>query len=118
MSTDADTAEIGIKTTLSASSPGSNAFTEFANRTTSLFNELRVECIPTFSREQAGEALEFAKKNLFVPYLPAFWSPGWLTRYALGPFNQEWLDNFVGDFAAGITVSLTLIPQVNVVRSI
>jgi hypothetical protein len=49
---------------------------------------------------------------IHIPYLPAFHSPGWLLRYLIGPYDAVWLDNFLSDAGAGLTVGLTLIPQV------
>ena len=40
-----------------------------------------------------------------------FLRPGWLVRYAVGPFEAEWFDTLIADVTAGITVALTLIPQ-------
>ena len=51
---------------------------------------------------------------IHVPYFPAFHRPGWLMRYVVGPFNDEWLEMLFADFGAGLTVGLTLIPQGNV----
>ena len=52
----------------------------------------------------------------YVPYMPAFAYPGWLTKYIKGLYNSETrlatIENIVfGDFVAGITVAMTLIPQ-------
>ena len=38
-------------------------------------------------------------------------NPGWLLRYAVGPYDTEWLQNFYGDVTSGLTVGLILIPQ-------
>ncbi len=72
-------------------------------------------CLQTF---EVFEVFDFLKENwrrfVYNPYLPAFHKPGWLLDYALGPFNAELLGTFMLDFWAGITVALTLIPQVNI----
>ena len=53
------------------------------------------------------------RRFIHNPDLPAFHKPGWLLDYALGPFNAELLGNLTLDFWAGVTVALTLIPQVS-----
>ena len=62
-----------------------------------------------------GEAEATGKMVLswfHIPYFPAFHRPGWLLRYLVGPFNKKLLNSLVADFCAGLTVALTLIPQV------
>ena len=49
---------------------------------------------------------------IHIPFLPAFHSPGWLLRYIVGPHDRDWIDSIVADIGAGLTVGLTLIPQV------
>lgn len=49
---------------------------------------------------------------IHIPFLPAFHSPGWLLRYIVGPHDRDWVDSIVADIGAGLTVGLTLIPQV------
>ena len=39
--------------------------------------------------------------------------PGWLVRYAVGPYDVVWIENLIADVCAGVTVALTLIPQGN-----
>jgi hypothetical protein len=46
-----------------------------------------------------------------TPYFPAFHRPGWLLRYIVGPFDDNYWESFINDIAAGITVAMTLIPQ-------
>lgn len=56
----------------------------------------------------------FSFKNfIHIPFLPPLQHPGWLLEYVLGPFDEKWLENLFSDFQAGITVLLTLVPQVN-----
>lgn len=50
---------------------------------------------------------------IHIPFLPAFHSPGWLLRYIVGPHDRDWIESIVADIGAGLTVGLTLIPQVN-----
>jgi len=55
----------------------------------------------------------YFKDNWFhIPYFPAFHRPGWLLKYAVGPYNDKWAESLFSDFWAGVTVALTLIPQV------
>jgi hypothetical protein len=78
-----------------------------------LGEEIRTEC---FSTSEVQESLQWFRDNyknfIFVPYFPAFHSPGWLLRYVVGPHNRKLLEQFFYDFWAGVTVALTLIPQV------
>ena len=46
------------------------------------------------------------------PYFPAFHNPGWLLRYIVGPHDSKFVESVLSDIGAGITVALTLIPQV------
>lgn len=77
-----------------------------------LAKEIHVEC---FEQWEVYESIQFIKENwykfIFIPYLPAFHHPGWLLRYAVGPYTGELFLMFFQDFIAGITVALTLIPQ-------
>jgi hypothetical protein len=36
-----------------------------------------------------------------------------MLRYILGPYDEEWVEIIMGDFAAGITVAATALPQVS-----
>lgn len=54
---------------------------------------------------------ETLKGSIYVPYLPAFHRPGWLLRYAVGPYDATWVENAISDVWAGITVAMLLIPQ-------
>jgi hypothetical protein len=49
---------------------------------------------------------------IHAPFLPPLQQPGWLLEYLLGPFDEQWLENFYTDAQAGLTVLLTLVPQV------
>lgn len=75
--------------------------------------ELKTECYEVFD---VYESIRFLRENwansIFIPYVPAFHKPGWLLRYAVGPHNSELFQCFISDFFAGLTVALTLIPQV------
>ena len=51
-------------------------------------------------------------KSWNPPMLPALHSPGWLLRYALGPYDWKLWGMLISDIVAGITVALTLVPQV------
>ena len=72
-------------------------------------------------RKVEGEAEAVGKTILswfHIPYFPAFHRPGWLLRYLVGPFNKQLLNSVVADFCAGLTVALTLIPQVGMGNAI
>lgn len=73
------------------------------------------ECIPKSPINKIYDTIYYiASTYIHVPYFPAFHRPGWLLRYLFGPFDLDWIDGLVADFAAGITVALTLIPQVSI----
>ena len=78
--------------------------------------EIHGECFGCLQTMEIFEVFDSLKENwrrlIYNPYLPAFHKPGWLLDYALGPFNAELLGNLTLDFWAGVTVALTLIPQV------
>jgi hypothetical protein len=81
--------------------------------------EIRTECWDIYELQASLNWVKENYKNFyFIPYFPAFHSPGWLVRYMVGPYNAEWAQTFFVDFWAGITVALTLIPQVNFVSQI
>jgi hypothetical protein len=69
-------------------------------------------CTPRPKEECDAICLAATKSWLHVPYFPAFHRPGWLFRYLIGPFDQEWGEWILSDIVAGITIALTLIPQV------
>jgi len=75
--------------------------------------EIKAECFEVF---EVYESINFIRENwykfIFVPYLPAFHRPGWLLRYVVGPHTWDLFFTLFSDFWAGITVALTLIPQV------
>lgn len=56
--------------------------------------------------------LSYAKTFIHIPYFPPFHRPGWLVAKILGPYDADWVESFIYDICAGITVGLTLIPQV------
>ncbi len=91
--------------------------TSMKHEANSWSKEVHEECFGCPQTFEVFEVFEFLKENwrrfVYNPYLPAFHKPGWLLDYALGPFNAELLGTFMLDFWAGITVALTLIPQVN-----
>ena len=77
--------------------------------------EIAKECNPltavSIAQEQVG-GIDDLKNLIHIPYFPAFHQPGWLARYAIGPFDEDWVESLVNDFQAGLTVLMTLIPQV------
>ena len=91
----------------------------------SFFSEVGRECNPF--------PLQTISMSWRGPYLPAFHSPGWMLKYILGksdketkividiskfifpsqgPHTPDLFESFFSDVTAGITVALTLVPQV------
>eukprot|EP01041_Mallomonas_annulata_P005306 gene5306-10616_t len=74
--------------------------------------EIKTECSPNFLRSidyhKIGNTL---LGMVYVPYLPPFHRPGWLTAYVMGPYTGDLLESFISDIWAGIIVALTLLPQ-------
>jgi hypothetical protein len=90
------------------------SYTDYKKSTADLAKEIQVEC---FEQLEVYESLQFLKDNwskfIFIPYLPAFHRPGWMVRYVVGPHTPQLMMNLMYDCIAGITVALTLIPQVS-----
>jgi len=82
------------------------------------YEEFKEELIPKnvskdgFKTAFAEGIVYFTENWIHIPYFPAFHRPGWLLRYIVGPFDGKWVEGIFADFWAGITVALTLIPQV------
>jgi hypothetical protein len=78
-----------------------------------LAKEIQVEC---FEELEIYESLKFIKDNwwkwIYVPYFPMCHRPGWFLRYVVGPHTGNLMLMMFSDFVAGVTVALTLIPQV------
>lgn len=79
-------------------------------------DELDAECNPfnstLFKKEKDESSPPFSFRSLIhIPYFPAFHQPGWMLRYVLGPYDEEWAEMLFDDLQAGITVLITLIPQ-------
>jgi hypothetical protein len=76
--------------------------------------EIHTECVP-----QRGLLSEFRKlaENLHQPYFPIYERPGWLKQYVMGPHDATFVENVTNDIFSGISVALTLIPQVSFVFS-
>lgn len=86
------------------------------DETKSFLGELYDECLPStvlFSPSYWKSNTKSILSWLHVPYLPSLHSPGWLTRYIVGPYDGDWFEGIFSDFWAGITVALTLVPQVS-----
>lgn len=86
-----------------------------AEQTKSFFNEVIEECLPDhrkFTKSFWKSSASYLLQWIHVPFLPPLHRPGWLVRYAVGPFDGEWFESIFADIWAGITVALTLIPQV------
>lgn len=75
-----------------------------------LFHEVIYELKPT--SVPLDRVLDGIKSWIHVPYLPAFHQPGWMLAYIAGPYDLAWVESIFVDIWAGITVGLTLIPQV------
>jgi hypothetical protein len=81
--------------------------------TLGLFQEIKDECLQVdVVKEYSWNFISSIHTWFYMPFLPALHRPGWMLRYFVGPFDTEWLESFFADFWAGITVALTLIPQV------
>ena len=97
-------ARVNIRTSLEATSGKSRGF----------IKEVQAECFQTF---EVNEILTYIRNNwhnfFHIPFFPAFHRPGWLTRYIVGPHSGALFESFFSDVWAGITVALTLIPQVS-----
>ena len=79
--------------------------------------EIHDECFGCMRTFEVFEVFEIFRDNwrrfVYNPYLPSLHKPGWMLNYALGPYNAELFGSFMLDFWAGVTVALTLIPQVS-----
>lgn len=79
-------------------------------------DEIQTECLPQSTshelKDKASSLAIYLKENwIHIPYFPAFHRPGWLLKYAVGPYDANWAESVFADFWAGVTVALTLIPQ-------
>ncbi len=89
-----------------------NTVVKTKNETVSLVGDIHKECF-TFDAAKGQSYVQDNYKNwYFIPYFPAFHRPGWLLRYVVGPHDFNLLESVFFDIWAGITVALTLIPQV------
>ncbi len=79
--------------------------------TESFLKDLKNECTFSFSN-YLNLMLANVGQWFYIPFLPALHSPGWLLRYMVGPHNIDMFEMAFYDIWAGITVALTLIPQV------
>ena len=79
----------------------------------SCYEEVKYECTPDVRPLSYYTSLTKStlRSWIHIPYFPAFHRPGWLMRYIFGPYDEDWVTLFIADFCAGLTVSLTLIPQ-------
>lgn len=74
-------------------------------------NEVMEECVPKNNFRFIPDVKRM-RKMVHIPYFPLLHQPGWLLRYIVGPHDKRWAENVFADIWAGITVGLTLIPQV------
>jgi hypothetical protein len=71
------------------------------------WGEVKFECTPsTFV-----SVWPFMRQILHTPYFPWYTKPGWLMPFFTGPYDATFYENLQGDFFAGFTVAITLIPQ-------
>lgn len=83
------------------------------NDTIAFAEDVRAECFDPDAILAAGKTTAVGlSKFVYLPYFPAFHRPGWMLRYIVGPHTPELMTNLFTDFVAGITVALTLVPQV------
>jgi MFS superfamily sulfate permease-like transporter len=87
------------------------AFDQIKHDLEDFLEEVVEECNPC-NLMPTNPAQSFKLSNLIhIPYLPAIHQPGWMMRYGLGPFDKEWTEMMIADCQAGLTVTMTLIPQ-------
>lgn len=93
---------------------------EFTVATANAYKDIFVELFASIKYELTPDvsiANSLLPKNYpgYIPYLPAFWNPGWITNYVVGFVTPSkflyTLEMLWDDVWAGITVSLVLVPQ-------
>ena len=50
--------------------------------------------------------------GMYVPFLSPFYGPAWIKQYIYGPYDEKFFNTLSTDICAGLTVAVTLIPQV------
>ncbi|KAJ1433301.1 sulfate transporter family-domain-containing protein [Ochromonadaceae sp. CCMP2298] len=71
------------------------------------WGEVKFECTPS----RGASVWPFMRQILHTPYFPWYTKPGWLMPFFTGPYDATFYENLQGDFFAGFTVAITLIPQ-------
>lgn len=89
-----------------------NTFKKAKEDSASFWQEFKYELTPPKTAIEPVAFWHELKTWFHIPYLPAFHQPGWLSGYIAGPYDLSWVESLLADFWAGITVGLTLIPQV------
>lgn len=74
--------------------------------------EIKDECYPSITVSSMSSVTSSVLSSWESIYFPALHSPGWLLRYTVGPHTPELIESLLSDVSAGITVALTLVPQV------
>ena len=86
---------MGIKEGIASSQAGlKNAYEGTKQEWRDFFHEVKEELTPVDIkpfRHYVDLFKEFVMVWIHVPYFPAFHRPGWLMRYVLGPYNQDWV---------------------------
>lgn len=75
------------------------------------FLEINYECLPKNPKKVFKRTLDQLVSWVHIPYFPPIHHPGWLTTYIVGPYNEKYIEVLISDVIAGLTVSLTCIPQ-------
>jgi hypothetical protein len=81
-----------------------------------IVDEIKKECNPLHLCKGIDASDFKLTKYIHIPYFPAFHQPGWMLRYIIGPFDEEWVETLIADTQAGFTVLMTLIPQVTLIN--
>ncbi len=75
-------------------------------------HEIIEECNPMKLYSQDFVKNHKIRDFINTPYMPGLHQPGWMLRYLLGPYDVDWAEGLISDSQAGLTVVMTLVPQV------
>ncbi len=90
-------------------------FEGFTLNVSEIYSEVKTECNPVPFFESLNLKSFSLRRLIHFPYFPAFHQPGWLMGYILGPFNDDYFERLTCDIRAGLTVTMTLVPQVIII---
>jgi hypothetical protein len=93
----------------SNSDDGKSVASHHGNPIVNLYREAKdvVTNFPKTARYLAGQ--------VYIPYFPPLTGPfPWVRIYLSPPYDKSKLDLLLADFGAGLTIGLTLIPQVRI----